>query len=345
MTPERAEELLEAAGRTRILVVGDLMLDRYVSGSVDRISPEAPVPIVRVEEEWDALGGAGNVAANVRALGATCALVGCAAEDEAGFILRAELEAVGVATDAVVVSHDRPTTVKTRVMSRRSQIARLDREVEADVGPETAARLCGAVAELAAICDAIIIQDYNKGVLVPAVIESVLTAARVHGVPCVVDPKRRNFFAYAGATVFKPNAKELGDATGNVVRADDPEWMEAIRAKLDCAYLFLTLGEHGVAWVGRDASLARVPTVARSVYDVSGAGDTVTAVVATVLAAGGSVAEAAVLANHAAAVEVGKVGVATVTAQEIRDHLWSAMLEPSGHIRHSPHVHHEEAGR
>jgi len=167
----------------------------------------------------------------------------------------------------------------------------------------------------------VVIEDYNKGVVVPAVIDAALGAAQELGLPTIADPKRRNFFAFGGVTVFKPNAKELEDALGSFLHPEDADWMRRTRERLECEHLLLTLGERGVALESAEAGYLRVPTVARAVYDVSGAGDTVTAVVATVLAAGGSAAEAAVLANHSAAVEVAKTGVATVSPGEILGHI------------------------
>jgi rfaE bifunctional protein kinase chain/domain len=303
--------------RVRVLVVGDLMLDRYITGNVDRISPEAPVPVVRVEAESSALGGAGNVAANVVALGAACALVGCVGQDDGGRLLREALGERGVSTEGVVSTGERPTTMKTRVLARRQQVVRVDREVDDDVSDSLAEVLSAAIRELAARADVIVLEDYNKGVLVQQVIDAALGEGRSRGLPTVVDPKRLRFFGFTGATVFKPNEKELADALGERLQPDDPAWMAATRRRLRCEHLLLTLGERGVALETRDGESVRVPTVARSVYDVSGAGDTVTAVVASALAAGADVVEAAILANHAAAIEVGKVGVATVSPEEI----------------------------
>ncbi len=321
LTRARAREILEAAAEIRALVVGDLMLDRYISGRVDRISPEAPVPVVHVEEEDSAVGGAGNVAANVAALGAACTVVGVSGRDPAGEALRHALEELGVRTGGLVATDERPTTVKTRVLARRQQVVRFDHEVESDLegGLEEAVR--DTVRELAAEADVLVMEDYNKGVLTPGVIDAVVEAGRRNDVPTVVDPKRRNFFRYGGVTVFKPNAKELADALGEFLHPDDPEWMERTRARLGCSHLLLTLGERGMALQTGAGESVRVPTVARGVYDVSGAGDTVTAVMATALAAGATPAEAAILANHAAAVEVGKAGVATVSPDEILDHV------------------------
>jgi len=317
VTPERAREILEAAGGVEILVVGDLMLDRYISGRVERISPEAPVPVVHVDDESHAVGGAGNVAANVVALGAGCSVVGLVGDDESGRQLRGDLEEVGVAVDGLVVDGERPTTVKIRVMSRHQQIVRVDREWDGDVGGDAEQRLVDAIRSLAERADGVAVEDYNKGVLVPAVIGAALGSDGSHELRSVVDPKRLRFWEYGHATVFKPNAKELADALAERLAPDDPAWMERVRQRVGCDHLLLTLGEEGVALQTAAGVHLRVPAVARSVYDVSGAGDTVTAVAAVTLAAGASVEEAAVLANHAAAVEVGKAGVATVRPEEI----------------------------
>ena len=319
LTPERAEAILERAPDVRVAVVGDLMLDQYISGLVDRISPEAPVPVVRVEEESFAVGGAANVAHNVVALGGRCEVVGVLGGDPGGDLLRRELEDLGIGTGGIVSTSERPTTVKTRVLARRQQVVRFDREHDGDVSAALADALAAAVDEVAAHADALVMEDYNKGVLVPRVIRAVVDAAAARGLPTVVDPKRLRFWDYGGVTVFKPNAKELADALGEPLRPDDVEWMEDVRRRLSARHLLLTLGEGGLALRTDAGESLRVPAVARSVYDVSGAGDTVTAVVAVALAAGASAIEAAILANHAAAIEVAKAGVATVTRREILD--------------------------
>lgn len=319
-TEARVEALLATARSVRSVVVGDLMLDRYVVGSVDRISPEAPVPVVRVESESSALGGAANVAHNVVALGGRCAVVGLAGRDDGGALLRRELDRLGVDTAGLIASDDRPTTTKTRVMARRQQVVRFDQERDHPASAELARTLASSVGSLAGGADVLVIEDYNKGVVVPAVIEAVLRAGRDARVPVVVDPKRHHFFDFAGATLFKPNAKELADALGEPIRPGDDAWMEDVRTRVGCEHLLLTLGEEGMALKSAHAPLQRIPAVARSVYDVSGAGDTVTAVLAVMLGAGAGAHEAAALANHAAALEVAKAGVATVSPEEILDH-------------------------
>ena len=317
ITHSRAEELLSRAHDVRILVVGDLMLDRYLTGSVDRISPEAPVPVVRVETESWALGGAGNVAANVVALGAQCDVVGGVGRDSEGQVLRARLEELGVGVAGLVELENRPTTTKTRIMARHQHVTRIDHEDSSDISAVEAERLAEVVRILSPSAAAIAVEDYNKGVLVPSLIRTTLTIGKETSTPTVVDPKRLRFFDFIGATVFKPNSRELEDALGERLRPDDPEWMNEVRERLGCETLLLTLGESGMAVQSRGQEYMRVPTVAREVYDVSGAGDTVTAVMAVALAVDATPLEAAVLANHAAAVEVGKAGVATVSPEEI----------------------------
>jgi rfaE bifunctional protein kinase chain/domain len=315
---DRAEMILDRLRQVRLLVVGDVMLDVYVRGGASRISPEAPVPVVRVGEEWRAPGGAGNVAANLVALGARASVVGVVGEDGAGQEFRAVCDELGVEHSAVRSVPGRPTTVKTRLLVGHQQVARYDRETDVDVGLADAEWLRDAVEELAGGADAIVLEDYDKGVLVPAVIEAALDAARRHGIPVVVDPKAHRFFEYAGCTVFKPNLSELASALRAGVAVDDREWLERTRRHLGCDHLLVTLGAAGMALMpGDGGDLLRVPAIARSVYDVSGAGDTVTAVVAAVLAAGGTASESAILATHAAGIEVGKAGVATVAPDEL----------------------------
>lgn len=293
------------------------MLDRYLIGAVDRISPEAPVPVVRIESESFALGGAGNVAANVVALGAACEVIGCVGKDHEGELLLEHLRKQGVGTAGVISVPDRPTTVKTRIMARHQHVTRVDREDATDLQGSQVQTLLSAVEASLPQVQGVALEDYNKGVLAPALIRGTIDAAAGMGAPVVVDPKRLRFFDYHGATVFKPNSRELEDALGDHLEADDPEWMASVRARLKVENLLLTLGERGMALHSKDAGYLRVPTVARDVYDVSGAGDTVTAVMTVCLAVGASPLEAAVLANHAAAVEVGKAGVATVSPEEI----------------------------
>ena len=314
----RLEALLAvpATRGLRIAIVGDAMLDVYLRGDVDRISPEAPVPVVRVQSRVHALGGAANVAQNVAALGARGELVAAVGDDAAGAQLRAMLTALGADAHGLVTTA-RPTTTKTRVVARGQQVVRVDEEVDGDlVGAEVAA-LDAAVARAIDAADALVLEDYNKGVLVESVIRSAIARARAKGIPVIVDPKYRNFFAFGGATVFKPNRRELEAALGAAVDVDHPEALPAVLERLAVERLLLTLGERGMALIDPSGATHRIPTTAREVFDVVGAGDTVTAYLAGMLAAGATPLEAAVIANHAAGIQVGEAGAATVSPAEI----------------------------
>ncbi|MDO8502276.1 MAG: PfkB family carbohydrate kinase [Gemmatimonadaceae bacterium] len=313
---DRLETLLSAAGGRRVAVVGDAMLDVYLRGDVDRISPEAPVPVVRVKERKLALGGAANVANNIVTIGARCELVAAVGVDPAGATLRDMLDAAGTDTRSLVPV-GRPTTTKTRVIARSQQLVRYDEEDDTDLEGDETGMLLDAVRVAIDDADALVLEDYNKGVLVPAVIRAAIDHARSRAIPVIVDPKYRNFFAYRGATIFKPNRRELESALGAAVDLDHPEALPATFERLGVEHLLLTLGERGMALISADGEIGRVPTTAREVYDVVGAGDTVTAYLATIMAAGGTPAEAAIVANFAAGVEVGKLGAATVTTGEV----------------------------
>ena len=315
----RLVELLDRAQGKRVAVIGDAMLDVYLIGDVERISPEAPVPVVRVRERKYALGGAANVAANVVAIGARCNLVAAIGDDAAGATLVRMLEALG-GDRRSLVTVARPTTQKTRVVARSQQLVRVDEEDDADLRGPDIERMREAVRASVADADAIVLEDYNKGVLVPAVIREAIDLGMARGVPIVVDPKFRNFFAYRGATVFKPNRRELESALGAELDVDHPETLPATLQRLGVEYILLTLGERGMVLFSAAGEVARVPTVAREVYDVVGAGDTVTSYLAAMLAAGATANEAAAIANVAAGIEVGKLGAATVPPDELLEY-------------------------
>jgi rfaE bifunctional protein kinase chain/domain len=292
LTRDQLERLFAQMTARRIVVVGDAMLDIYLAGDAERISPEAPVPVVTVHTRRYALGGAANVAANVAAIGAECRLV-------------------------AVVAAARPTTSKTRVTARGQQVVRIDEEVEDPIAPRAEHQLLGQLDAAMADADAILIEDYNKGTLTPVVIERAMTLATKRGIPVVVDPKFKHFFEYRGATLFKPNRRELEQAMGATLDLAHPAALPTLLDQLGVDNLLLTLGAEGMVLVTKDKQISRIPTMAREVFDVSGAGDTVTAWVGTALAAGASVREAAQAANYAAGVEVGKSGVATVSPREV----------------------------
>lgn len=309
------------------------MLDEYLVGDVERISPEAPVPVVRIRERRYALGGAANVAQNVVAAGADCRLISVIGEDVSGRQLGDMLQRIGVAGEGLI-RVPRATTRKTRVVARSQQLVRIDDEEDADLTADEAARIATAIQDALQDADALILEDYNKGVLIPAVIAEAIARAKALGVPVVVDPKYRHFFSYRGATVFKPNRRELESALGAAVDLEHPEAIPAALERLDVQHLLLTLGDRGMLLASRGGRLRSVPTVAREVYDVVGAGDTVTAYLAAVLGAGGTAEEASVIANYAAGVEVGKLGAATVTPAEVIE-AYDHVAEQSAGAAHS----------
>jgi D-glycero-beta-D-manno-heptose-7-phosphate kinase len=314
---DRVVQLIQRMKSSRVVVVGDIMLDRYLVGDTDRLSPEAPVPVVTVAERHAALGGAANVAANVAALGAQCLLVGVVGDDVDGAAIRQEL-AVGRLEDRFVLTiAGRPTTSKTRIIARGQQIVRIDDEVDTLLEGQDLSRVVTAARDALADADALLLEDYNKGALSPGVIVSVMEVAKRRGIPIIVDPKYRQFFEYQGATVFKPNRRELESALGAAVDLQNGNALPQVLARLKVDNLLVTLGAEGMVLVTKDGDLTQIPSIARQIYDVSGAGDTVTAWLGTALAAGASIREAAQLANYAAGVEVGKPGVATVSPEEV----------------------------
>lgn len=302
------------------------MIDRYLVGRVDRISPEAPVPVVRAEDGWSAAGGAANVAAGIAALGARGVLVAVGGDDAECGELETLLAEEGVQEVLLVRDAARPTSVKTRVMARRQQMLRIDRESTDPLPDDTRERLVERAIDALEEADALALVDYDKGVLGSGVGERLLAAARERGVPSVVDPKLRSFFTYRGATVFKPNAAELAAALGTEESPTDEETLQRVRSKLECRCLLVTRGEEGMLLVGDDGR-TWIPSEAREVYDVSGAGDTVTAVLAVTLAAGAVPLEAAMLANFAAGLEVSHLGAVPVGGEELVEAVERARAE------------------
>jgi len=329
---DRLETLLQKMATTKVVVVGDAMLDVYLVGEVDRVSPEAPVPVVTVHASRHALGGAANVAANVAAIGAECRLVAVVGADARGESVKAELDDEKLGTQYLVTDATRPTTSKTRVVARGQQMLRIDEEIEHPISARIMEQLGTALERAMRDADALLIEDYNKGTLVPQVIERGLTIAKKRGVPVVVDPKFKNFFAYRGATIFKPNRRELEQAMGAALDLAHPDALPEALEKLAVDNLLLTLGAEGMMLITKDGEVVRVPSMAREVFDVSGAGDTVTAWVGTALAGGASVHEAAHIANFAAGIEVGKAGVATVSPPEVLS-MHEAYFDQLGKLR------------
>jgi rfaE bifunctional protein kinase chain/domain len=319
MDKNAASQLLKRVAGSRLVVVGDVMLDHYVFGDAARLSPEAPVPVVKVARDVYRAGGAANTAVNVRALGAAAEVVAVVGDDDNGATLARLLADAGVAGDGLVVAAGRATTSKGRVVARRQQLVRLDRENDDDVDDALAGELLARFDEALARADGVILSDYGKGAVTARVAAAVIAAARERGKVVCVDPKENHFALYRGVTSITPNHHEATAAAG-IRERDDPTLARTGAALLEMLAsdsVLVTWGEKGMVLFRAGAAPDRIPTRAREVYDVAGAGDTVVAAFAAALAAGAGHLEAARLANFAASVVVAKVGTATATPAEI----------------------------
>ena len=313
------ESLFQNIGTINCLVVGDLMLDEYLWGKAERISPEAPVQVVDIVREEFRIGGAGNVVNNLAALGAhveVCSVVG---DDENGCSLLGEFNCRNLPTDAIFRDSGRRTSRKTRVVASNQQIVRIDRESREQISSEMEHNVCRWTSDNIMRFNAVLLSDYLKGVLTPRVLASVINTARAAGIPVLVDPKGGDYTRYQGATILTPNRKEAEAASGIPID-DDASLDRAARVIMDTAaieHLLITRSEAGMSLFSGTTAAVHIPTVAREVFDVSGAGDTVLATLAIGTAAGLDIAEAARLANIAAGIAVGKLGTSTVSAAEI----------------------------
>jgi D-beta-D-heptose 7-phosphate kinase/D-beta-D-heptose 1-phosphate adenosyltransferase len=319
LSTERARAIVERFPSLSVLVVGDVMLDHFVVGHVSRISPEAPVPVVEHDHDEYRVGGAGNVATNVRALGGGVRLVGLVGCDAAADRLRAQLAARGLGGEGLVADPSRPTTTKQRIVTTRNQqVARVDFEDDTEAGGDVERDLIAQAARAFEQAGVVVLSDYLKGAVTRALVAAITELARARAIPVLVDPKIPHIDYYAGTTLVTPNTFEAETATHMRIRTDD----DASRAgrrfleRAGCQGVLITRGEHGMSMLD-PAGEAHYPAVAREVADVTGAGDTVIATLALGLAAGATLAEAAVLANHAAGIVVGKFGAATVSPGEL----------------------------
>jgi rfaE bifunctional protein kinase chain/domain len=314
LNPSRLEEIEKKFCGKRIAVIGDLMLDRYFWGTVTRISPEAPVPVVEVEEESTRFGGAANVANNIASLGGIPLLIGVVGDDSGAHQFRRLAEEKGFATEGIITDGSRPTTIKSRVIAHSQHVVRIDQEEQADLQPDTQRRILAVFETRLDAIDGIILEDYNKGVLTKELIGSIIRLAKEHKRPIAVDPKLHNFFEYREVSVFKPNRKETEEALGRrlVALAEAEEAARELLRRTGADNILLTLGERGMLLLERNGQLAHVETKARKVADVSGAGDTVIATLTMAIVAGASVREAAMLANYAGGVVCGEVGIVPI---------------------------------
>jgi D-beta-D-heptose 7-phosphate kinase / D-beta-D-heptose 1-phosphate adenosyltransferase len=310
--------MFPAHSRPSLLVVGDVMLDVYVTGKVERISPEAPAPVLRHGGGHEVAGGAANVASNIARLGASVRLIGVVGQDQEAGRLSELLAEAGVAFEPIA-DPARPTTVKTRVMSGAHQMLRVDRESDEAIAAALEEAMLARLKSALPHVQGLILSDYAKGALTERVLKGAIAAAKARNVPVFVDPKRRDFSGYAGASVITPNSGELAAATGLLSESD--EEIEAAARKLNAATgaaILVTRSEKGMSYIAEGGAAVHMPTKARQVFDVSGAGDTVIAALAWCLASGWSIEETMRLANLAAGVVVGKPGAATVSWEELR---------------------------
>ncbi|HOV97972.1 MAG TPA: D-glycero-beta-D-manno-heptose-7-phosphate kinase [Bacteroidota bacterium] len=314
ISKKRIEELFNGFQNKRIAVIGDLMIDRYFWGNVERISPEAPVPVIEVTEESNRLGGAANVANNIASLGGVPIIVGVVGNDEGAKVLKRLVEERGFPTCGIVEDASRPTTIKSRVIAHDHHIVRIDQEVKADICDATQKKILEALDDHFNDIDGIILEDYNKGVLTKQLVSDIIEQARRASKIVTVDPKYNNFFEYHNVTVFKPNKKEAEEALGKRLASMDDykAAAEEILRKLNAENVLLTLGDMGMLLYEQSGASAHVATTARKVADVSGAGDTVISTLTMALLAGGTIREAAALANIAGGIVCGEVGVVPI---------------------------------
>ena len=316
---KRLNELKKSFNGKRIAVVGDMMLDGYFWGDVKRISPEAPVPVLEVEDEFFRFGGAANVALNIFTLGGIPVPVGVIGNDNYGSIFSSLIKEKNIEDQGIIIDNERPTTTKTRVIANSQHVVRIDKESKAYINNKIESKILSYLESELGKLDGIILQDYNKGILTPSLISKIISLANKKNILITVDPKFDNFFEYKNVTVFKPNRKETETVLGIRIK-DDKDISSAGRnllQKLNSKYVLLTLGEEGIAVFEKGDKERRMPTKARKVADVSGAGDTVISTLTIGLAAGANIYEACFLANYAAGVVCGEVGIVPIEKERL----------------------------
>jgi len=323
------KDLFKKFKNTGILVIGDLMVDQYVWGKVKRISPEAPVPVVEVTDENLLLGGAANVAHNILSLGGKVHVAGTVGSDDVGKILVNKFRESGINTDGIVIDKDRPTTVKTRVIAHSQQVVRFDKEIKSDISHATQSLVLDYVKECIPKIKGIIISDYSKGMITKTLVAKILHLAGP-GVFVAVDPKIGHFEYYRGVSLITPNINEASSGSG--IDITDKETLvaagEALLKKIHCKSLVITRGDEGMTLFERGGRITHIPTCAREVYDVSGAGDTVIAALTLAHSAGAPLKDAVIIANYAAGVVVGKVGTAVAAPEEILESMKACACKP-----------------
>jgi D-glycero-beta-D-manno-heptose-7-phosphate kinase len=332
MTEQRCDALLESFKGRTIAILGDLMLDRYYWGTVRRISPEAPVPVVEVESEQTRFGGAANVANNIQALGGFPVLVGLIGDDHPGRVFMEMIREQNFDSGGIILDAERPTTIKTRVIAQGQHVVRIDNESRVDCPKHLMHLLVDAIKYNIRRIDGIIIEDYNKGVLTKSVIDEVIAVARKYGKIVAVDPKFENFLEYRGATVFKPNRREAEEALGRRLRTiEDVEAVgKYLLETLKVENVLLTRGEEGMSLFEGNGNVLHMGTEAENVQDVSGAGDTVISTMTMALSSGATVRESCVLANCAGGVVVGAVGIVPIRPDQLKEAVRRSLARPGG---------------
>ena len=321
MKTQKYFNLINNFSKTRVLILGDIMLDRYIWGNVDRISPEAPVPIVRVDRESVNLGGAANVAAGVASLGAFAYLVGVVGKDSLAKSLVGILKESNLPSDGLVVDSSRPSTIKTRLVAHSQQIARIDRETSAEISDAIVDKILGKVKKAIPKIDGIIISDYGKGVITYNLLTALIETANKAGKFIAVDPKEVHFMNYRNVSVITPNHHEAGFISGKKIINESTliDVGSNLMDLLNLESLLITRGEKGMTLFEKDRNITHIPAVAKTVYDVTGAGDTVIATLTVAKSAGASIKDAAVIANIAAGLAVAQFGTARITAAELKE--------------------------
>jgi len=306
-----------------VLVVGDMMVDEFIWGAVDRVSPEAPVPVVDIVRETFHPGGAGNVVVNISTLGGEVHPAGVIGQDREGETFLSDLLKKEIGTDGLICDPNRPTTLKTRIIAHSQQMIRVDREKKGMISENILKSLISYLEKTVPTVSVVVISDYGKGVIGERLLEELIPLCKKHDVISIVDPKVGNFGYYKGASVITPNHYEAQDLTGIMIEDENSllSCMKAILHRISCETVIVTRGEKGMSMLMNDDSIFHIPTKAREVYDVTGAGDTVVAALALALSGGAEMKEAVVLANYAAGLVVEKVGTATVTKEELRQRI------------------------
>jgi len=312
-------KIFELIPSKKILVVGDLMLDHYIIGDVERISPEAPVQVVKVDKEKFGPGGAANVAQNIKALGAEPIIIGTVGDDQSGNQLRKIFRENSISDEGIFLNSLHPTTQKTRVIARNQQLVRIDFEKDDEIDGEVFRKIKNFAEKIVPDIDGIILQDYNKGLLTKELIHLFTSLAQKHKKFIGVDPKAKNFFEYKNVTFFKPNKHEAEKNLQYEIKSGDDLKLVAQKLidKLNCSYIVITLGSKGMFICDNQNKSWQIPTFSQEVYDVSGAGDTVISTLMLAITANCDIKTASIIANHAAGVVCGKVGAATASPQEI----------------------------